>query len=112
MSTPTSPVGRPGARSPSRYLLPLGLAVVVVVVLEAALGPVGLGATGRRLLLTHAQGEVGLTVADSGGEAAASADGAGSACPRDGRAGACRRRPGHGGADGGSGFRVHVAAGL
>ncbi len=53
MSTPTSsPDERPGARSPSRYLLPLGLAVVVVVVLEAALGPVGLGTTGRPLLLT------------------------------------------------------------
>ena len=52
MSTPTSPDERPGARSPSRFLLPLGLAVVVVVVLEAALGPVGLGTTGRPLLLT------------------------------------------------------------
>ena len=52
MSSPTSPDERPGARSPSRVLLPLGLAVVVVVVLEAALGPVGLGTTGRPLLLT------------------------------------------------------------
>ena len=52
MSSPTSPDERPGARSPSRFLLPLGLAVVVVVVLEAALGPVGLGTTGRPLLLT------------------------------------------------------------
>ena len=109
MSTPTSPVGRPGARSPSRYLLPLGLAVVVVVVLEAALGPVGLGTTGRRLLLTHAQGGVELTVADSGGEAAASADGAGY-----GLSGMAERVRAVGGrvtagTDGGSGFRVHVA---
>jgi signal transduction histidine kinase len=52
MSTPTSFDERPGARSPSRFLLPLGLPVVVVVVLEAALGPVGLGTTGRPLLLT------------------------------------------------------------
>ena len=52
MSSPTSPDERPGARSPSRFLLPLGLAVVVVVVPEAALGPVGLGTTGRPLLLT------------------------------------------------------------
>ena len=52
MSTPTDRDERPGARSPSRFLLPLGLAVVVVVVLEAALGPVGLGTTGRPLLLT------------------------------------------------------------
>lgn len=40
MSTLTSPDARPGARSPSRFVLRLGRAVVVVVVLEAALGSV------------------------------------------------------------------------
>ena len=63
MSTPTSPDERPGARSPSRFLLPLGLAVVVVVVLEAALGPVGLGTTGRPLLLTASTSVYAVTCA-------------------------------------------------
>ena len=50
---------------PSRFLLPLGLAVVVVVVLEAALGPVGLGTTGRPLLLTASTAVYAVTGASS-----------------------------------------------
>jgi len=46
MSLATSVDGRPGVRSPSRGLLPLGPAGLVVV-LEAAWGPVGPGAAAR-----------------------------------------------------------------
>jgi signal transduction histidine kinase len=42
------------APPPYRLLVPLGLGVVVIVVLEAALGPVGFGAGGRPLLLAAA----------------------------------------------------------
>lgn len=41
-------------RSPSRFLVPLGLAVAAVVVLEAGWGPVGFGVSGNRLGLTVA----------------------------------------------------------
>ncbi len=50
MTAPTDAGRRRGAGSPAegpspfRLLVPLGLAVVAVVVLEAALGPVGFGA--------------------------------------------------------------------
>jgi len=50
----TPPVDPPQPRSASRFLIPLGLAVIVVVVLEAGLGPVGFGVSGRPLLLTVA----------------------------------------------------------
>ena len=46
------PVNPPQARSASRFLTPLGMAVIVVVVLEAGLGPVGFGVSGPPLLLT------------------------------------------------------------
>ena len=55
MSTGSAPpvdVAEP--RPASRFLLPLGLAVIVVVVLEAGLGLVGFGVSGRELLLTVA----------------------------------------------------------
>ncbi len=50
----TPPDGPPRPRSTSRYLIPLGLGVLVVVVLAAGLGPVGFGVGGRPLLLTIA----------------------------------------------------------
>jgi len=55
MSTgPTPPTDPPQPRSASRFLIPLGLGVIAVVVLEAGLGPVGFGVSGRPLLLTVA----------------------------------------------------------
>ena len=48
----TPPVNPQQTRSASRFLIPLGLAVIVVVVLEAGLGPVGFGVSGPPLLLT------------------------------------------------------------
>jgi signal transduction histidine kinase len=55
MITGSTPPGDPSQpRSASRFLIPLGLAVIVVVVLEAGLGPVGFGVSGRPLLLTVA----------------------------------------------------------
>ena len=55
MSTGSIPTVEPAQpRSASRFLVPLGLAVIVVVVLEAGLGPVGFGVSGRPLLLTVA----------------------------------------------------------
>ena len=53
-SRPASPVDPPQPRSASRFLIPLGLVVIVVVVLEAGLGMVGFGVSGRPLLLTAA----------------------------------------------------------
>lgn len=50
----TPPLDPPQPRSASRFLIPLGLAVIVVVVLEAGLGPVGFGVSGQPLLLTVA----------------------------------------------------------
>jgi signal transduction histidine kinase len=47
----TPPGDPPPQRAASRLLIPLGLAVIVVVVLDAALGSVGFGASGRPLLL-------------------------------------------------------------
>ena len=52
MSTRPPPRASRCPAPPPRFLLPLGLAVVVVVVLEAGLGPVGFGSSGRPLLLT------------------------------------------------------------
>ena len=55
MITGSSSPGDPSpSRSASRLLIPLGLAVIAVVVVDAALGPVGFGAGGRSLLLTVA----------------------------------------------------------
>ncbi len=50
----TSPIDPPPRRSATRFLIPLGLAVIAVVVLEAGLGPVGFGVSGPPLLLTVA----------------------------------------------------------